>query len=125
MRRQARSSTRITGRRELHDLGSPCLHCFQPPSSRQATTNRASRDYAEALPAPGRAACPVSRTQVRSVSWLTPRPLATDAYVPSGLAWYSATASARNSGEYFDVPNGNSCSSDPHDPMIRVSTIKG
>ncbi|WP_229846418.1 hypothetical protein, partial [Streptomyces atratus] len=31
----------------------------------------------------------------------------------------------RNSGEYFDVPNGNSCPMDLHDPMIRVSTIKG
>ncbi|MFJ9382108.1 helix-turn-helix domain-containing protein, partial [Streptomyces sp. NPDC101455] len=28
-------------------------------------------------------------------------------------------------GLYFDVPNGNSCSSDLHDPMIRVSTTKG
>jgi hypothetical protein len=46
-------------------------------------------------------------------------------YVRPGLAWYSATASARNSGEYFDVPNGNSCLMDLHDPMIRVSTIKG
>ncbi len=31
MRRQARSSTRITGRRELHDLGSPCLSRSQNP----------------------------------------------------------------------------------------------
>ncbi|MFE4256636.1 hypothetical protein ACFRU3_45965, partial [Streptomyces sp. NPDC056910] len=38
---------------------------------------------------------------------------------------YSATASARNSGEYFDVPNGNSCPMDHHDPMIKVSTLKG
>ncbi|MFF8918734.1 hypothetical protein ACF08M_36865, partial [Streptomyces sp. NPDC015032] len=29
------------------------------------------------------------------------------------------------SGEYFDVPNGNSRPMDLHDPMIRVSTIKG
>jgi hypothetical protein len=26
---------------------------------------------------------------------------------------------------YFDVPNGNSCPMDLHDPMIRVSSIKG
>ncbi len=75
--------------------------------------------------APGRAAASASRTQIRSFSWLTPTSLATEAYVPPGLTWYSATASARNSGEYFDVPNGNSCPMDPHDPMIRVSTIKG
>jgi hypothetical protein len=51
--------------------------------------------------------------------------LATEAYVRPGLERYNATASARNSDEYFDVPNGNSCPSDLHDPMIRVSTIKG
>jgi hypothetical protein len=45
--------------------------------------------------------------------------------VRPGLARYSATASARNSAVYFDVPNGNSCPMDLHDPMIRVSTIKG
>ncbi len=42
-----------------------------------------------------------------------------------GLEWYSATASARNSGRYFDVPNGNSRPMDHHDRMIRVSTHKG
>jgi hypothetical protein len=91
----------------------------------RARSCRFSFSIAVASTAPGRAACSVSRTHVRSVSWLMPRSLATDAYVPPGLAWYSATASARNSGEYFDVPNGNSCPMDLHDPMIRVSTIKG
>jgi Transposase, Mutator family/Helicase associated domain len=74
---------------------------------------------------PGLHPARASRTQIRSVSWLIPMSLATDAYVPPGLAWYSATASAWNSGLYFDVPNGNSCSMDPHDPMIRVSTTWG
>ncbi|MFI6408524.1 transposase family protein [Streptomyces sp. NPDC050548] len=49
MRRQARSSTRITGRRELHDLGNRVCHVPRAPPSRRFATNRASRDYVEAL----------------------------------------------------------------------------
>lgn len=48
IRRQARSSGRLTGRRELHDLGSRAS-CAALPPSWQIATNRTPRDYAEAL----------------------------------------------------------------------------
>jgi hypothetical protein len=51
----------------------------------RARSCRFSFSIAVASTAPGRAACSASRTHVRSVSWLTPRSLATDACVPPGL----------------------------------------
>lgn len=48
MRRQAWSSSRVTGRRELHDLGSRVC-CAALPLSWQIVTNWTPRDCAEAL----------------------------------------------------------------------------
>jgi hypothetical protein len=55
-------------------------------------------------------ACPARavRTHRRSVSRLTPTPLATDAYVRAGSDRYNATASALNSGEYTLMPTKDS-----------------
>ncbi len=82
------------------------------------------RDARFRSPRAGRPARPCAPTRAAPRGSL-PGSLATEAYVRPGLARYSATASARDSGEYFDVLNGNPCPVDLHDPMIRVSTIKG
>jgi hypothetical protein len=117
-----------------HQLVSPAkyfaaLRRISRSSSRsftRARNCRFSRSNTLACPAPGRAACSASRTQTRNVSWLTPKSLATDAYVPPAVARYNATASARNSGEYSTSPTGTPVLwIDLHDPTIRVSTIKG
>lgn len=50
MRRQARASSRITGRRDLHDLGNrACSRLATASTDRQNDTNQTSHDYAEAL----------------------------------------------------------------------------
>lgn len=67
MRRQARSSSRITGRRELHDLGNrACSRLATSSPGRQNDMNRTSRDYAEVLPA-------ATRFDPRSVTTRCPR----------------------------------------------------
>ncbi|MFG3052534.1 C40 family peptidase [Kitasatospora sp. NPDC048239] len=49
MWQQARSSSGITGRRELHDLGRPCLLHIRAASPPQTVTNRTIRHFAGAL----------------------------------------------------------------------------
>lgn len=57
MRRQARSSTRITGRRELHDLGSRACHTPYPIADltihHEPDVTRLRRSPAPVAPAPG------------------------------------------------------------------------
>lgn len=63
-------------------------------------------------------------TQFRTVSGLIPRSVTTDLIVASGHDSYHATASALNSGERFFMTT-RCPSSDPQDPVSRVSDIRG